>query len=63
MYTLSLICKDMNKILNSIYYHLFFEKEDKLLSWDSYGIDNLWVNLKSLPDKMKNEGYAVWFIF
>ena len=58
-YTLSLICKDMNKILKSRNYHLFFKKEDQLLSCDSYEIDKRWVNLSSLPDKMKDEDYTV----
>ena len=49
----------MNKILKSRNYHLVFKKVDRLLSWDSYEIDNRWVNLKSLHVKMKDEDYAV----
>ena len=49
----------MNKILKSRTYHLFFKEEDGLLSWDSYEIDKCWVNLRSLPDKMQDEDYAI----
>ena len=38
---------------------MFLTKEDQLLSWDSYEIDNRWVNLKSLPDKIKDKDYAI----
>ena len=55
-YTHSLTCKDMNKILKSKNHHLFFKKEDLLLSWDSYEIDSCWVNLKYY--KIKDEDCA-----
>ena len=38
---------------------MFFKKKDQLLSWDSNEIDTCWVDLKSLPDKMKDEDYAI----
>ena len=49
----------MNKILKSRTYHLFFKKEDRLLSCDSYELDNRLVILKSLPDKMQDKDYAM----
>ena len=48
-----LTCKVLNKMLKSRNFYLFFKKGDRLLSWDSYEVDNCWVNIKYLHAKWR----------
>ena len=49
----------MNKILKSRNFHLCFKEEDRIFFWDSYRVDNYWVNIKYVANKMQDEDYVV----
>ena len=46
-------------MLKSRNYRLFLKEEDRLVSGDSYEVDDRWLNIKSLPDKMQDEDYNI----